>query len=519
MASGGYPNRRQRLEDAGRRLELARDCKLNQDIDYALVKTGKRSSAAIFTLPDEVLLLILETAYTHDFPHCRNVQLCETCSPITFSHVCRRFKRVSLMSSKVWTCIHIALGQPANFGKIIATHLANSRNLPLNVTFQYVLAPPYHTTDAEPWAKYKLHCNRAMTWWNIALLHHHRWKGLAVFFATMDTAIPYVNQLATCELPLLESLYAWVDKRCTAEPVHEGGILLPTAPRLTTLSLCTELFEVVSPPALQNVSKLALARGWKEDVIDLTDMLSYCAPSLTYLEVTGDCNFEIGDEVVQTVYLPHLRHLLIHFARDEIWHTLLSVLDAPDLESLVVEDEESLNGFVAAIQDGAQHFPKLRYLSISHMEEQSSQALHGTTPLFLRSFPALTHLKIRTQSCQYGVMRQILCGDLSETDEDVPPSTALCPNLRTLILEGPKADEDALIRFAQRQTRNTKSFKTIRLQNPGPMPLSPSTVKSLTNMGITIVFQKEGTSYRFDAYNWNSAEFIPWDESVFCYND
>lgn len=511
----------QRTEIEGRRGSIISELKL---VDRKLCEIDKQISrlAPVYSLPDEVLLEIVEAAYVHDFPYCRNQDISAVHSPVAFSHVSRRFRRVALASTKIWTCIHASLGQPDSHMGIIQAHLAHSRDQPLSVIFHYLLAPPHDNPTDEAWEQYGFHCLHAELAWNLVLGHFHRWKHLAMFFGSMDPIVPYMERLVGGNFRLLESLYIWVDKRCTAEPVYEDGLRLNfRAPLLQKLSLCAEIFDVEHPLAIRNVTQLALCRMWKLTTYDVTSVLSHCAASLTYLEISGDYIFEPVEQGLDKVHLPKLRHLLIHSTVDEAWYPLLTLLDAPHLESLAVEDEESLNGFIEAVESGLFHYHNVRYLSISHTEEATPQKLRKTSSRFVRAFPSLAHLRVKTKTNKYGVMRQILGACRRPTDDTNDSETYLPTlkswyNLRTLTLESPEIDEVALKMFTLQQRRHSSTFGQLCLRNAGEKPISSATQQYLETMGMTVTFTREVSCSRFDAYNWHSEEFIPWVVPVIC---
>lgn len=484
-----------------------------QHLDATIFEMDRQIAklAPVYALPDEVLLEIFEAAYTHTFPSCRNDEVAARHSPVAFSHVSRRFRRVALASPKVWACIHVALGQPDDYEQVVQAHLTHSRNQPLSFVIRYLLPPPYAASRDEDWDYYKMQCVRAKHSWNRVLTHFARWKNLAMFYGSMDPVVPFIYSLETGVFPLLESLYIWVDKRCTAEPIYEDGLRLDFhAPLLTKLSLCAEIFDVEYPPMVQNVTKLALCRMWRLTILDVTAIISHCAHSLRYLEISGDCIFE-GEEGLKKVHLPVLQHLLVHSAIHEAWFPLLVLLDTPHLETLAVEDEESLNGFVTAIENGVQTFPTVRYLSISHTEEASAQKMRRTSSRFVRAFPSLVHLRIKTQTNKYRVMRQILGASRRPSGAENLPLAKPWPNLRCLTLESPDIDEFALKQFVYQQRRNTETFSHVHLRSVGEKPISASTEEYLVDRGMTVDWTQKVLCSRFEAYNWHSDEFIPWD--------
>ena len=319
MASEDHPTRQlrlttlcvQRKEIGAVHSGLFREAKR---LEAKLLDVDRQISrlAPVYNLPDEVLLEILEAAYVHEFPYCRNQEISAVNSPVAFSHVSRRFRRVALASTKVWTCIHASLGQPESHMGIIRAHLTHSRQQPLSFTFRYLLPPPYANPSNETWEQYDFHCLRAELSWNLLCDEFYRWKNLAMFFGSMDPIVPYIEQLSGCHLSSLESLYIWVDKRCTAEPIYEDGLRLSfRAPLLKKLSLCAEIFDVEFP--LASVTQLALCRMWKLSTYDMTSVLSRCAFPLTYLEISGDYIFETEDRLVinLTNRIQLIDHILI----------------------------------------------------------------------------------------------------------------------------------------------------------------------------------------------------------------
>jgi hypothetical protein len=261
---------------------------------------------------------------------------------------------------------------------------------------------------------------------------------------------------------------------------------------------------------IENVTQLALSRTCRLTIMDVTAIISHCAHSLRYLELSGDCSFE-GEDNLKNVHLPVLQHLLVHSAMEEAWYPLLVLLDAPHLETLAVEDEESLNGFISAIENGAQSFPSVRYLSISHTEESPPQKLRRTSSRFVRAFPSLVHLRIKTQTNKYRVMRQILGASQRPSGAENLPLVKPWPHLRCLTLESPNIDEFALKEFVHQQRRHTETFSHVRLRSAGEKPISTSTEEYLVDKGMTVDWTEEVSCSRFEAYNWHSDEFIPWD--------
>ena len=92
--------------------------------------------APVYTLPDEVWREILKAAFQHQFPYCRKSHFTSTHSPIAFSHVSRRFRKLALALPAIWDCIHITPRQPTHYIHMLREQLARCRpGRPISVTF------------------------------------------------------------------------------------------------------------------------------------------------------------------------------------------------------------------------------------------------------------------------------------------------------------------------------------------------------------------------------------------------
>ena len=82
------------------------------DRDIARVAIEKAEFSPLYHIPEDVLKIILEEACAHS--HTPTLLSCsDHLSPLTATHICRRWRRTSIALPTIWTCIrpssHIAI--------------------------------------------------------------------------------------------------------------------------------------------------------------------------------------------------------------------------------------------------------------------------------------------------------------------------------------------------------------------------------------------------------------------------
>lgn len=307
--------------------------------------------APVHALPDDVWIEILKHAYLHQFPHCRSDKGTRFYSPISFTHVSRRFRQVAVALPSIWTCIHITPYQNENYFSVLELYLERSQDLPISVTFMCDTSSAglhhnvsqdrhYRYTIAEPQDHYELHYD---TCWHLILDRFYRVRHLALFMQHGGVLKHFLefeedgDPSGPPPLPLLECLEMYVhfgEQPCTLETTIE-------APRLSDL----RLYNVAPPLETQrfgNISKLVLTK-WAPDefVMPIRCALDPLGHSLEMLVLSTT---RIDYDPAQPFDLPQLRYLILKDLHlDTDWSSLLLnfSVGAPKLSQLKILHEQN----------------------------------------------------------------------------------------------------------------------------------------------------------------------------------
>ena len=148
-------------------------------------RTSLALLAPINTLLD-VMVEILRTAYLHHFPYCRaDDGHHNTNSPIAFSQVCRRWRRLALGMAVLWTCVHVTPPQSKGCpdSEMVKLYLERSRSRAISVSFACHLQPvdqdpafdvSWETFASTVWPRYQ-------SSWGLFLTQAHRWKQCVLY--------------------------------------------------------------------------------------------------------------------------------------------------------------------------------------------------------------------------------------------------------------------------------------------------------------------------------------------------
>ncbi|KAF7796170.1 hypothetical protein EIP86_007344 [Pleurotus ostreatoroseus] len=249
------------LEDGIHELEA----KIQRKQDAVAAKLAARARfAPVYTLPDEVWLEILETAFLHHFPHCGNPRSTFTDSPIAFSHVSRHFRGVALALPSIWTCIHVNPRQSLTYCDMLHEQLLRSKDMPISVTF--ICRDPggrflsdFGRSVSQEFTNHYGEC------WYMLLYYASRWRRLSF----------------------------WVEHECI-EPsvlvdVWRMNEIPPAADTLSVLVLNTiDLLNVDESKLNSTTSTLPKLRHVVLRDVDPTlcmRLLSFRAPKITWLEI------------------------------------------------------------------------------------------------------------------------------------------------------------------------------------------------------------------------------------------
>ncbi|GJE96297.1 hypothetical protein PsYK624_124910 [Phanerochaete sordida] len=205
--------------------------RLQEDIDRK--KHMMAPLSPLYTLPDEVVAMILKFAFQHHFPHCRlDDGPPHTNSPMTISYVSRWWRRQALSVSFIWNCIHVMMPQPPHYPTTVRLYLERSRGLPLSISFQcFTRDFALDEVDSRGWLAIcpKLWQRLKVIWMDL-LAEKSRWKHCSVYAWHSEVA-GIITSLHKRRFPLLE----YLGVTCSSSNVSRIGVFKIEAPRLTEL--------------------------------------------------------------------------------------------------------------------------------------------------------------------------------------------------------------------------------------------------------------------------------------------
>lgn len=376
----------------------------------------------IQSLPDEIVFLIFRHAYEHHFPHCRlhSGQLKD--SPVVITHVCRRWRRLALDLSHIWSCIHITMDQPPQYQHALAAFLDRSRQQPLSIMFlshsdAFVREHAIETVRHEVYQRiYAAHLHAC---WDLLLLQHDRWKHCGVYCSQDDSMRYILQHLRDRTFPALEYLIFFLEH--DSEPENLGHTLDITAPVLKSFRISGGPTITMTPLSLYtHLTELVLDGNCLLSDFPYTQLMATLAETAATLEVLVlidldvyiDYALEIGAGG-ETTYAPIpwrcLRSLYIQTLW-EMWaeapqslrgqQTILRrlLMRASQLETLYLFNHV---GLPKHLEEGSLVLPALRALwCIDAMDFYSASGLVASLDIwrhFVKSFPSIEAFHIADQ--------------------------------------------------------------------------------------------------------------------------
>lgn len=373
--------------------------------EFAAAKT--RAMAALIPiqqLPDEVLVLIFEEAYRHDFPRCRYFSGALADSPVVTTHVCRRWRRVALALPSIWACQHVTLDQPKGHLAALRAFIERSGQRPLGVVFvahSVELLAQYHKDWAEtngPWDDFKRkHWPRLHACWTLLLEEHRRWKQCVVYTPLYMAMQAIQKSLCGHDFPKLEFLDLTV-QRFKMPSVYEDDwswdVMDMKAPALKTLR-SFQMSTTLYPLSLFNtLTDLALDEDSNTRMRPQTffDILRHAAPTLEVLALGRVIGYGITSASqpipwrrLRTCYIRNMHGFRMAPAPPgehslTFLHVLLS--DAPSLETLRFYNDEQLLEHLGA---EPLHLPNVRILK--YCGHSMSSTVDSEIPLKRKKVP------------------------------------------------------------------------------------------------------------------------------------
>lgn len=486
--------------------------------------------APVSTLPDDVIVEVLRTAYLHHFPHCRHDDgLPHTNSPVAFSQVCRRWRHIALGLPTIWTCIHVTPWQSHKGAGMVRAYLARSADLPLSITigchtshfnnipawnvswdmFQETVWERYYSESFSPLrsqSKRWRHCALQCTYGDIPGILMELWEDLS--------------------LPQLEffSVILWGE-----ESNHiDDGVLNFIAPRLSHLQIDNiNGFAYSRPDVFHNLTILKLSNFYHDlsDMLRIIGHLPSTMTSLTFAHVNLD-GHSMSSAVAPSISLPQLQYLaLIDF--NETHHApfrLASVIcgAAPNLPTLHFSGGSSL---AKEITNGAVRMPNVRVLDCDYCDWYAScctgsevigPAIHHLSP----AFPALEQLELRSYHEMETGHTPALPILASDNATDV--ARQAFPTLRTLKVESEaSASKAEVLAFVDLLVDLQRPLRELEVSAETVHALSSDEKHTLASHGVLLSAHPENWKFPElleSGWDWSAEDdspiYTPWNHSL-----
>ncbi|KAJ6590983.1 hypothetical protein DFH09DRAFT_1138241 [Mycena vulgaris] len=387
-----------------------------------LVAEKKNRHAPIFTLPDELLVCIVQAGQ-------QSTDFDSALIEVLASHVSQRFRRAVIGAASLWSSIELRWGVKSDEARF-AAYLERSRACTLSVACNYGSYGGKEECDYDAVHSELPRVSQHISRIRRLVLHC---GGMGMSF---DDAVTHFRDLQAPCLEYFEicALASELDE-ANYEQVFAGG-----APRLTTLKLINVVPDPWNPWVL-SLTSLDL-RGMHDGTLAtymLPKILSSCV-QLTDITLDTSTYFVASDAslYVSDISLPSLRSLqalcLNSDQSDALITGVVARLHAPALETLQFSGVHGaqISAFFSLLPPSK--FPTLRFLTFanSNVPCKAGQLSERVLPGALLHFPALASLTI-VNVCH---VTQLL-EDLLATPKDDGCLSAL----RTLTLRHKDADD------------------------------------------------------------------------------
>lgn len=435
--------------------------------DIASLALERARFAPVYTLPDDVLFEIIKHAYTHNFPHCREETNTLSNSPITFTHVSRRFRQVALAVPTIWTCVHVTPYQNSTYHRMLDLQLERSQALPLSVTFmcntdsvelndEMIDDQARYITDFAYWERHFQTC------WGTVVSSIHRMRRLAflarhgdIISALLDGMLSMLTS-DPVSMPRMEYLELYLHDMADAYTAEVNLM----APRLSDLRLYNVYFSQLSTPAaFKNLSKLVLTH-WNighGSAPNLNEVFSALGESLETLVM----NNASATYTSIPFNLPQLRYLILKDMNNmPSWTDFMHKVSAgaPKLSQLKIFSEHSRHlswdhRFTTPV------FGAVRELVLFIRAERSSLRSSENFSPFFSAFPSVKHIRITGENAP-SYLTILL--EPWKPHSSSGPATTMCPSLEKL------------------------TYSSFRLNNADDKDLLPKLVEYRTAIGSPI---------------------------------
>lgn len=351
----------------------------------------RNSLQPIHSLPDDVFMEIFKILHQHDFPHCRLHSGRVADSPVVLSHVCRRWRSISLDMPSIWSCLHVTVDQTENHHLALETFAQRSRNQPLSVMFIDMSDRSQLPSGAQPWqpTPYDGRTGSRLCW-QVILRNCARIRNLAICIDDEDMFEAVQDSLQGLCFPLLEYLGLMLAWQAFADELD--GQLDIRAPALTHLRIY-DLPIVSTMPLYDRLTELVLCKMVAFDQNDLMKIIPRISSTIERLTL-GTFQFHVQDHPGSIrLSFPRLRHLHLQSCRSprNSQRTLLGTIleHAPSLETFCAADD---NSFMHEVCRAPFPLSSVRTVSLS----QSFPLYPDAWRNIMDTFPAVETLDVNT---------------------------------------------------------------------------------------------------------------------------
>jgi hypothetical protein len=278
------------------------------------VNIQRATYAPVYSVPDDVLYLILEEAFAHDRQGCALDYHCDT--PLAISRVSRRWRYVALSLPRIWSCIHVPVPLSRAHFPLLTLYITRSQPLPISFTMRCRF---YKASSPE--MRLYINC--------LALFTKARIRSCTICTDYRDSMETLIGFLSTAN----KSCYEYLRLQVVGEENH----LVMDGECLATTLQCLSLHAVrlPSPPiALQNLRQIFLE--CQPISIRYLHEIAIACPELSKFTVREVTTSSQGAPLAAR--FPSLRHLHLLEIHLSGIRDLLSWIEAPRLDTLVIRD-------------------------------------------------------------------------------------------------------------------------------------------------------------------------------------
>ncbi|KAJ3993818.1 hypothetical protein F5050DRAFT_621873 [Lentinula boryana] len=371
--------------------------------DLRMIYTSQvRSASGIHRLPDEILSSIFFNAiqvYDNDDPS-------EAAYfPLTISHTCSRWRKVSISTGSLWTSIRLCLPHSSNQLTYLKTWLSRSKLYSLDILLDFRDEDWGWEEDDHLFTR-----DAANEIISIILPHVKRWRHIEFFTDTWVPIHAFLNLTQdVVDLPVLKSVAL---SRCNAYFARKGECFKPVE-----MGRAIPLFGGAHLPALQDLSLVGVHVDWRRSILvnllelelkfhaydvvpdlgEFVTILKSC-PDLERLSIVGwgprlDATFTGPKRVMS---MEKLTRFVFGFVDVEYAVMLLSLFRLPSICELELED-------VSAIVDPAGPSDATSILNLLSFSSTNSDSNSCFFPLY-----QIERLELRSIRSSEAVFAQFL---------------------------------------------------------------------------------------------------------------